>query len=402
MSKKSKKKERKVETENREVENNLESSIPQESLIDSEETTTEEEVVEIKQQLIGDFLREKREEKNLSLKVISQHTKISYTQLENLENNNLDELPNKAYVTGFIKSYCKTISLDQEHALSVLENSYGNFSEETVQEVMQEPTVKSQKSDSNLSIVLVGVALVAIVAGGLIWRSNQPPKGDIAEDTPIKTQRITETTPLSTVSKAETEAEKEPAETEAPAITTKVEPKKEVKVAPVEVKKEEKIVEVKPDKKEKKNDEEKEQQFRALTLPLYTPNNKMTSTEINQLIPASHRNSIVSGKQNVFINATEGDTWITYKADDNPIRKFVLKNGRTLLIRGDLLRVFLGNINVTKVFLNNKPLNIQSRSGVKSLVFPQEKASEFKLPLFIYPKTGKVMTSQEYIQANNN
>ena len=110
---------------------------------------------------------------------------------------------------------------------------------------------------------------------------------------------------------------------------------------------------------------------------------------------ANIKNAKIAGKQNVFINAVDGDTWITYKSDANPIKKFVLKKGRTLLVRGDLVRIFLGNINVARVFLDNKPLTITSRSGVKSLVFPQEKASEFKLPLFIY-NSGKAITSSEY------
>ena len=67
-----------------------------------------------------------------------------------------------------------------------------------------------------------------------------------------------------------------------------------------------------------------------------------------------------------------------------------------MLIRGDVVRIFLGNINVARIFLNNKALKITSRSGVKSLVFPQEKVKDYKLPLFLYPKPGKVITSSEY------
>ena len=56
----------------------------------------------------------------------------------------------------------------------------------------------------------------------------------------------------------------------------------------------------------------------------------------------------------------------------------------------------MGNVGVTKMFLNNRPLIIETKSGVRSLVFPQERASDFNIPLFIYKKDGTAQTSDEY------
>ena len=104
----------------------------------------------------------------------------------------------------------------------------------------------------------------------------------------------------------------------------------------------------------------------------------------------------------MFINAVDGDTWITYKADDQKVKKFVLKQGRRILIRGEVIRLFMGNINVAKMFLNNRPLIVQSKTGVRSLVFPQEVSSNYKIPLFIYKKDGTVETSEEFINRKIN
>jgi cytoskeletal protein RodZ len=406
MSKKTKKKEINVESENHEVESNLENSMPQEIIQEADENL-EETTLENTQQFVGDFLREKREEKGLSLKVISQHTKISYTQLDNLEKNNLTVLPDRAYVTGFVKSYCKTIGADQDYAVTLLEKSYGNTPLLEEHENIQEVATQQAQSNSNVSIVLVAIALVIVIAGGLIWKSNQAPEVEVTQEEPIKAQTLTETSPLSSseVEEINTSEVKEEAVIEA--TPTEATPKKvENVVVKEEVKEtekeEKKVVEVKTEtkpKKEEKKETEKENeiQFRALSLPLYSNNNSMKESEVESLIPSNYRSSLISGKQNVFINATSGDTWITYKSDNDPIKKFILKSGRTLLIRGNTLRVFLGNINVAKVFLNNKPLNIVSRSGVKSLVFPQTEAEKYKLPLFIYKKSGVVITSEEYI-----
>ena len=115
-------------------------------------------------------------------------------------------------------------------------------------------------------------------------------------------------------------------------------------------------------------------------------------------VPEQFQQSIEEGKQNLFINAANGDTWITYKKDNDPIKKFILKKGKMLMIRGDEIKIFFGNVLETKVFLNNQLLSIKTKSGVKSIVLPESLARETKLPLFIFRKDGSVQTSDEYIK----
>ena len=54
---------------------------------------------------IGNFLKKQREQQEIPLKIISRTTKISTTLLELLEGDELNQLPNKAYVKGFVKLY---------------------------------------------------------------------------------------------------------------------------------------------------------------------------------------------------------------------------------------------------------------------------------------------------------
>lgn len=394
------------EINNEEVENHENNNIEEVNMEVVSETT------------IGEALKNARESKNLSLKVISQHTRISTTILENLENNNFDELPSKAYVIGFVKIYSKTVNLDEAECLRLLNDAYGSkpikphHSEVSLparsdSEVSTESSNSSEIPSQYLTIAGVFVALIIVFAIA-INSNNQAPTDTITEveekveevvQTPlvnIKPQVLTEKTPLTEVDKKEAAAATEtkklaPEVKDAPKVEKKVEVKKEEKKV-VKVKKKEEVK--KETKKEDKKEEiEKEIKLKALTLPLYKYSK---NEEFVQLIPENFKKSLIVGKQNVFISATDGDTWITYKSDDLAIKKFVLKKGRNLLIRGDIIRVFLGNINVAKVYLNNQHLSIKSRSGVKSLIFPQEKSDEFKLPLFIYTKSGKVITSSEY------
>jgi cytoskeleton protein RodZ len=126
----------------------------------------------------------------------------------------------------------------------------------------------------------------------------------------------------------------------------------------------------------------------------------MSAEKINELLPNDFKVTPIEGIQAVFITAVKSDSWLTYKSDDDPIKKFVLKKGRSLLFRAKEARVFLGNLGAVKIFLNNKPLIVKSRTGVKSLVFPQENAGNYMMPLFIYKEDGSVQTSQEWIEKN--
>ena len=63
---------------------------------------------------VGDQLRDLRESKGYSLKYISQQTKISVRILENIEKSNFKELPNKTYVTGFLRSYCRILGTNAD------------------------------------------------------------------------------------------------------------------------------------------------------------------------------------------------------------------------------------------------------------------------------------------------
>lgn len=403
MSKKqNKKKEKKMEAQMQPQNENTESA----PLVEAEKET--EQVLEIKktldlkeetlpqeQELIGDFLKRKREEKNLSIKVIARHTKISTTLLELLEDNNTEQLPDKAYVTGFVKSYAKTINIDQKEALEVLRRTYSDLSPEEV--IFEAPEVQEareieDKKTNLIKVSGVALAVIAIIVAASMSSKDAPKEVVEVIQKEVVAKSLSEQSPIAKEIIQIKKVEAEPVALEVTAVTEA--PIVEKKVVETVKNEAEKVTDT-----EKKKEAKKEIRFQPMPVPLYSMDVDMTQKQIDTYLPQKFQKSIITGKQNVFINAVDGDSWITYKSDANPVKKFVLKQGRTLLIRGDLNRVFLGNVNVTKIFLNNKPIAIKSRSGVKSLVFPQTKAEDYLIPLFIYNKNGSAMTSDEYIAA---
>lgn len=376
---------------------------------------------------LGSYLREQRENRGISLKNVSQSTKISLTNLEFLELDDLPSLPDRAYVTGYVKSYAKLIGADVNLCLDLLDKTYQLLGESPREPEIVIPQAQNSPqiaSNSPMSKVAVVAAMIAVLGAIVIFFASRKDakevngqeiaeiKSEEEELKEITPQTLNAETPLQNdLPEGEIVQNDEPAVEEEVSLNEPTEQKVvEAKVAekkaeekPAPKPEEKKVTETKEEeKKATETKEEEKRKFYPLSTPLYTVDESLTQDQMNELLPADSRINAGEGKQAIFITANKGDSWLTYKKDDDQIKKFVLKKGRTLLFVADEARVFLGNIGAVKIFLNNKPLKISSRTGVKSLVFPQENASSYVMPLFIYKEDGTVTTSKEWIDENQN
>ena len=139
----------------------------------------------------------------------------------------------------------------------------------------------------------------------------------------------------------------------------------------------------------------KKYKFSPIKGDLFTYKTEISKSDL-KLLPKSVQQD--PSPQKVYIKAMNGETWITYKVDDKPIRQLFLKKDKSLFIKGREMRIFLGNINATKIFVNNKPISYLSRTGVKSLVIPKRNTSKYQLPLFVFEDSGRARTSEEVIK----
>jgi cytoskeleton protein RodZ len=73
----------------------------------------------LKKSGIGDLFRNQREKMGLSHTRISETTRIRPYILEALENENWEVLPSSVFVTGFIRSYARTLGLEQEKIVAL-------------------------------------------------------------------------------------------------------------------------------------------------------------------------------------------------------------------------------------------------------------------------------------------
>ncbi len=152
----------------------------------------------------GEHLKRERELREISLREISDETKISYRYLEAIEEDNEAKLPAEVFVKGFVKSYASYIGLDPDEAMLRYQEykKTKDISRESQPAGMDHPAYSDDRRKT--APVLWGLIALFIAAGLLVlgyglfrWRGNsskQETTGQI---------RIEETAPA----RAETETQ---------------------------------------------------------------------------------------------------------------------------------------------------------------------------------------------------
>lgn len=395
---------------------------------------------------IGTLLKKCRESKNISIEEIAQKTKININILKALEEDDLHNLPNKTYVRGFVANYAKTVGLDTNDARNSLENTYNIKFGHLVDETSPQKTLGALQADNPeedeteeiketlISIVqgflnkkviyaLVGLLVLFVIGKGVVGFLSQLSfeRKNITETTPSSKQVTDEKLMLksSDANILEMEATKKLAKEVMEDSKKEVLKKEELKKVPASQeaklaekekiqKKEEPKKEVAEKKEETKTEKKPEiklingkfpfKKFYPAPREMYTIVKDAPEANDPTLLPSNIKASVVSGKQNVYVVATKQDTWISYKSDQAKIKRFVLKKGRRILIKGERVLLFMGNFNAATIFLNNELITAQTKTGVKSMIFPESAAEDFELPLF--PSYKGVPYSAEDYKAN--
>lgn len=358
---------------------------------------------------IGALLKDARVSQNLSEEEVSSKTKINLKLLLHLENDRLLKLPNKTYVIGFVKSCARTLGLNEDEAIMSLNYTYEQIIEPSIikEEACQVPEPsKNELEESAVAVIKsfynkkIVIGFGVIVSLLLISKAAISFFGNIAkEKVSFEKAEITDLVSKEKITKLDSKI-KGPInikQNEKPKIKENKDINKEKDL--------DKTSSIKELKTEKKTIEKVVQnnlngkfpfiKFYPMPEKLFTILDKAEENSNNSILPQRIKNKITKEKQNVYIRAIDGDTWISFKVDDNKIKRYILKQGKGTLLQGDEIQLFMGNINVTKIFLNNKLINAPSKTGVKSLVFPQSLASSLVLPLFPNYKY-KSYTSSEY------
>ncbi len=368
--------------------------------------------------LLGEFLKQRRIDKNYTLEKLSQKTKISVNILKALECNDYDHLPSAAYIKGFVTSYVKVLGVPLDEAIIKMEYTYLNVlgkpfpalnhtksmpsptpapirpvrdmqdsDESSAAQSMIESGDSFIESTKSLMPIVIFAAIILLFVGGYKLISSVV-EGEVTDQ---KAKDLGPKIESSSALVKQTESAKSveaPATTET-GVTTAPTNASEASVDP-------KPEEMKPDQEFQRNFPAVE--FKKLRGKLFSVRMDAPENLDENILPKQIKDSMNSDLQNIYIRAIEGNTWLSYKVDNGPIQSVIINKDNDLFLQGAEIRIFLGNVNVTKIFYNNYLIETPTKTGVKSLVFPEESNSKFQLPLFPKAKDDILYTSDEYIK----
>ncbi len=145
---------------------------------------------------IGNFLRESREAKGISLIEAEKDLKIRRKYLQALEEGNVDVIPGKAYFIGYLRNYCKYLDVDEENVNQMIQ-TYNNLEKQkSVTKKTKEENIYLQTKDKSMFekkrfflpvkyVYLSGFLIIIFIGLLLLSRSLKE-----AQDFPIPSPEI--------------------------------------------------------------------------------------------------------------------------------------------------------------------------------------------------------------------
>ncbi len=145
---------------------------------------------------IGNFLKERREAKGISLIEVEKDLKIRKKYLQALEEGNIDVIPGKTYLVGYLRNYSKYLSIDEENINQIIQ-TYKNLEKQKVKlEKTKEENIYLKTKDRSMFekkrvffpvkyVYLASFVLIIFIGLFLLSRSLKE-----AQDFPIPSPEI--------------------------------------------------------------------------------------------------------------------------------------------------------------------------------------------------------------------
>jgi|Deesub1362A_J573_1020465.scaffolds.fasta_scaffold13587_2 cytoskeletal protein RodZ len=138
--------------------------------------------------MIGEYLRSQRERASLTLKDISEKTRIRTSYLHAIEEENFDKIPGRVFIKGYVRQYCNALSIPEKEAIEILDADLREYYKP------EEPPVKEDRGRFIPIKILYPIAVLLVVAViGLYFNAKENHGPQIA-----KKQANTEITKTST------------------------------------------------------------------------------------------------------------------------------------------------------------------------------------------------------------
>ena len=157
----------------------------------------------------GDFLRQARERRGLTLQQIARETKIPFRHLDALEHGNLSDVPQGIYRRAEIRAFAQSVGLDQSVALAELERA---LQASQPRKQTQPSALRRPGHHLNRGLVAAIIGLSALAASALsLWTRGTSTSTEPQPSVRIDTAASASAAPASPASTPATPAVAEPA-----------------------------------------------------------------------------------------------------------------------------------------------------------------------------------------------
>src|SRR5436190_21052561 len=111
----------------------------------------------------GSRMRQVREQRGISLRQIADHTKISVSQMEALERNDISRLPGGIFSRAFVRSYAAEIGADPEQTVRDFLSQFPHESTTSHPHAALDDRSRGRRLVVRAMMVVVTLAVVAVV-----------------------------------------------------------------------------------------------------------------------------------------------------------------------------------------------------------------------------------------------
>ncbi len=158
---------------------------------------------------IGNFLRERREARGISLIEVEKDLRIRKKYLQALEEGNINIIPGKTYLIGYLRNYSKFLGIDEENINQIIQ-TYKNLERQKIglEKTKKKSISLGRKSKSIFErekfffpikyVYLTGFVLIIFIGLFLLNRSPRE-----AQDFPVPSPEIENETGIKVEEKAD-------------------------------------------------------------------------------------------------------------------------------------------------------------------------------------------------------
>lgn len=179
---------------------------------------------------VGEFFRQVREAKGLTIDEVASKTRIRTDFVKALEDGNFAKLPDQVFARGFVRSYARSLGLDEEDAIHRFIQSAGSFYEKQDErerlKIRQVEEDRKRQANRKAVAIAIGIAVLTLIfllsrEQSAVFRNGPPEQGSAGKRTAQAVKDLPETSTRESEHPAELEKPHEvPADTSKPTTET--------------------------------------------------------------------------------------------------------------------------------------------------------------------------------------